>query len=500
MKFRYKVLLVNIIILSLTLSVSGYFIMSRQNRLIMDYQIKNAVVENNLVESAIEYSLLDIINDPSGDVQAQIPGISERIAAGMLSNTSSLFVTYNSSIIYSSHNQDEMPSNDILSSSTGTRKNYIITEEDNKTYIYVISTVYINKSTINIITKRDNSDTKQLLNKNIYLFRSLIVIILLASGLIVYFLTKLLTRPLEKLNALTDEFAEGNFATRSAVHSKDEVGLLSDKFNHMADSVEDHIEELGDMIHRRDQFVADFTHEIKTPMTTIIGYADTIRSVDLPREDQVKAANYIFSEGKRLEQMSSHLFDLIYLKEGKITKQPVNTQALGETVVETVLPAIEKAGITLEADFESGSIMCDSALLKTAFINLLDNARKATTASEAEGKSEDAKTIHFTGRIIHAEGKESEGRKYEYIVEDHGIGIAQKDIDRICDEFYMVDKSRSRSEGGAGLGMSLVAAILKEHNASLEIESELGVGTRMIVTFSELADEEDYFEQGEEDL
>ena len=64
----------------------------------------------------------------------------------------------------------------------------------------------------------------------------------------------------------------------------------------------------------------------------------------------------------------------------------------------------------------------------------------------------------------------------------------------------MVDKSRSRSEGGAGLGMSLVAAILKEHNASLEIESELGVGTRMIVTFSELADEEDYFEQGEEDL
>ena len=139
-------------------------------------------------------------------------------------------------------------------------------------------------------------------------------------------------------------------------------------------------------------------------------------------------------------------------------------------------------------------------VLKTAFINLLDNARKATTASEAEGKSEDAKTIHFTGRIIHAEGKGSEGRKYEYIVEDHGIGIAQKDIDRICDEFYMVDKSRSRSEGGAGLGMSLVAAILKEHNASLEIESELGVGTRMIVTFSELADEEDYFEQGEEDL
>ena len=148
MKFRYKVLLVNIVILSLTLSVSGFFIMSRQNRLIMDNQVKNAVVENNLVESAIEYSLLDVINDPSGDVQAQLPGISERIAAGMLSNTSSLFVTYNSKIIYSSEGRDEAPSKDILSSSTGTRKNYIITKENDKTYIYVISTVYINNATI----------------------------------------------------------------------------------------------------------------------------------------------------------------------------------------------------------------------------------------------------------------------------------------------------------------------------------------------------------------
>ena len=136
--------------------------------------------------------------------------------------------------------------------------------------------------------------------------------------------------------------------------------------------------------------------------------------------------------------------------------------------------------------------MCDSALLKTAFINLLDNARKATKASDSEEGTEDAKKIHFTGKIIQAEGEDSENRKYEFIVEDHGIGIAQKDIERICDEFYMVDKSRSRSEGGAGLGMSLVAAILNEHSADLKIESELGVGTRMIVTFSELVDEEDY--------
>ena len=493
MKFRYKVLFVNIIVLSITLAISGYFIVSKQNRLVMDNQIKNSVVENNLVESAIEYSLLDVINDPSSNVADYIPSIAERVAAGMLSASSDLVVTYDSDVLYNTSDEEDIPSKEILSSSTGTRKNYIITKQKKKSYIYVISTVYINKSTINIITKRDNTETEQLLNKNISIFRYFLVIILLISGLIVYFLTKLLTRPLEKLNELTDNFAEGNFKERSKIRSHDEVGLLSDKFNHMADSVENHIEELGDMIHRRDQFVADFTHEIKTPMTTIIGYADTIRSVDLPREDEVKAANYIFSEGKRLEQMSAHLFNLIYLKDGEITKQPVNTQALGETVVETVLPAIKNAGLSLESDFESISILGDSALIKTAFINLIDNARKATCAAEDSDKcdsSEDRKTILFSGRIIGDE-KEKDNLKYEFVVEDHGIGIAENDIERICDEFYMVDKSRSRSEGGAGLGMSLVAAILNKHNAQLQIESELGKGTKMIVTFSDAFYESD---------
>ena len=428
MKFRYKVVLVNIIIIALTLSTSGFFIMSRQNRLMMDSQIKNAVTENNLMESAIEYPLLDIINDPTSSVQGKLPIISERISSGMLSSTATLYVTYNGEVAFSSgkDTSSETYSNikNLVNDSTS-RKKYLITEEtipvtilkesknidnnDNatstkyetknvkKSYIYVASSLVINDTKINIITKRDNSETIDTINNNIYIFRIFIISMLLISGLIVYGFSKVLTKPLEKLNSVTDEFAEGNFESRSTIHSQDEVGLLSDKFNHMADSVNNHIDELNDMIHRRDQFVADFTHEIKTPMTTIIGYADTIRSVELPREDEVKAANYIFSEGKRLEQMSSHLFDLIYLKDGIVPKQPINTQGLGEAVVATVLPAIERAGLTLNAEFENAIINGDSALLKTVFINLLDNARKASTVPENE------KEIIFSGRIITAE-------------------------------------------------------------------------------------------------
>ena len=298
MKFRYKVLLINIIIIAVILSVSGYLMMSRQNSIMMDSQIKNCVTENNLVESAIEYSLLDVINDPASSISSTLPVISSNVSAGMLSSLTELTVTYDSKIIYSTADSDKSPSKDFINSSGNTRKRYMITKENGKSYVYVVSALSINNSVINLITKRDITDTSKTINDNIMIFRVFIISIIFISGLIVYIVTFLLTRPLEKLNKVTDDFAQGDFSTRSNIRSTDEIGLLSDKFDHMADSVEDHIQELNDMIHRRDQFVADFTHEIKTPMTTIIGYADTIRSVELPREDEVKAASYIFSEGK----------------------------------------------------------------------------------------------------------------------------------------------------------------------------------------------------------
>ena len=202
MKFRYKVVLVNIIIIALTLSTSGFFIMSRQNRLMMDSQIKNAVTENNLMESAIEYSLLDIINDPTSSVQGTLPIVSERISSGMLSSTADMYVTYNHDVVFSSSKDTSMETLSNINGlvdDTSSRKKYLITEEtitmtilkesknidnnDNttstkyetkkvkKNYIYVASSLVINDTKINIITKRDNTETIDTINNNIYIFR-----------------------------------------------------------------------------------------------------------------------------------------------------------------------------------------------------------------------------------------------------------------------------------------------------------------------------------------
>ena len=129
-------------------------------------------------------------------------------------------------------------------------------------------------------------------------------------------------------------------------------------------------------------------------------------------------------------------------------------------------PSLETKNQKLNINITNEKIKCNKALLLTVFVNIVDNARKA---------SDEGKEISITGKI-------DDDGSYEFVVEDYGIGMKQEDVERICDEFYMVDKSRSRKEGGAGIGMSLVAIIMEKHNAVLNVESEINKGTRMILS------------------
>ena len=155
-----------------------------------------------------------------------------------------------------------------------------------------------------MISRSDVSDAYALRDWEIRYFRLILFVCLMIESLLIYVISRYLTRPLEQLNRVAEEITDGSYETRITVKSQDEVGLLAENFNRMAEAVSEKIGELQGMIRKRDQFVADFTHEIKTPMTSIIGYADTMRSMELPREEQLLSLSYIFSEGRRLERMS----------------------------------------------------------------------------------------------------------------------------------------------------------------------------------------------------
>lgn len=225
----------------------------------------------------------------------------------------------------------------------------------------------------------------------------------------------------------------------------------------MSEALEQTIDQLEDEVQAREDFVGAFAHELKTPLTSIIGYADMLRSRQLDEEKSLLSANYIYTEGKRLETMSLRLLDIIVTKKegAKLSKVPVN--ALFEYLRSMFLP---NENMEFSFTYEDAFVLADSSLIQTVLVNLLDNACKASEAGSR---------IEISGQ--------SEEDGYRFTVRDYGIGIPEEELSKITQAFYMVDKSRSRSRNGAGLGLALCTEILTLHESRLKIESVLGEGT-----------------------
>lgn len=470
MKFRYKVLIINLLLLSLSLGTVGYLMVHKNFVLAKNTQLEKAIVQNNLLQSSVEYELLQFLNSSKSGISSELLSIGKKVSSSLRVTDSAFYIRYGKKYLYCSDEIKPSVSEKLFRNLGRNQKNYVITNEKNKHYIYVTSFSKVQQQNLYIITKSDASEAYTLLKEQTNYFRLALLAVLLVDSVIMFFISVYLTKPLEQLTQVSEKMAAGDYNVQAHVNTEDEVGLLAEKFNLMSGAVAGHIEELNDMIRRRDQFVADFTHEIKTPMTTIIGYADTMRSMELPREEEIMALSYIFSEGKRLEVMSGKLFELIYLKQHEIEKKAIHVTDMVTQIIKIVEPAMERKQIHINSEIEPAVIEGNQELLITAFVNLMDNARKASTEQQS---------IEIQGKMAETSDNDS----YELAVIDHGVGMTEEQTQKICDEFYMVDKSRSRREGGAGIGMSLVALILERHGAKLLIESKPGTGTKMRVQF-----------------
>lgn len=299
-------------------------------------------------------------------------------------------------------------------------------------------------------------------------YRAVLMILLLIGGLGIYLLSRYITRPIRKLDKLAAKIAEGNYELRSTDRSGDEIGHLARNFNRMADRLMHELAVKELEAKQKEDFTAAFAHELKTPLTSIIGYADMLNSMKLTEEENREAHFYIYSQGKRLESLSHKLLELVSMDKNPIAFKPVPTKKLEENIRATVRPVWNERGIKGKIDLERATLSGDEELLLSLFYNLLDNAAKAMDKGEIS-------FILMKGKTV--------GDAYEIKVVDNGRGIPAEEIGRITEAFYMVDKSRSRKEGGAGIGMALCAKITALHGASLMIDSRLGEGTVMKVLF-----------------
>ncbi|MBQ4618089.1 MAG: HAMP domain-containing histidine kinase [Clostridia bacterium] len=293
-----------------------------------------------------------------------------------------------------------------------------------------------------------------------------VICVSIGSGLLLFALTKRVTTPLRKLATVADEIALGNYGkTVKLTHAGHEITALSSSVNSMSHAIAQKIHEIQDELEKRDLFVADFTHEMKTPMTAIIGYAQLLRSYDLDKSEKDQASEAICNEAKRLEKLSLQLLELYVYRNESIQTENLDLFEVGEQLHSTLRFLSEKYRVDYHIDFHHATVSANREMLLTLLYNLADNAFKA---SRPQTSIRIYSQTDATSVTIH--------------IEDHGIGIAKEHLKWITEPFYREDKSRSRESGGAGLGLALCKEIAILHATQLHFESEKEKGTT--VSFS----------------
>lgn len=327
-------------------------------------------------------------------------------------------------------------------------------------YIETASCIVANGREVSLFILSDISFVYELRDTQLGMYRWLLLGALALGAAGSFLLSLVLTRSLRVLSGAARRIAGGDLSVRADVRSGDEVESLARDFNSMAAKLEENIEELQDSVRRQTEFMGSFAHELKTPMTSIIGYADLLRGQSLTPQEQQEAANYIFSEGRRLESLSLKLLDLLVLKKESVELVPSSPEALVTGVVRVLRPTLQKQGIDLRCRTNPGVCLMEPDLVKSLIINLIDNSRKAM---DSGGLIFIVQSMTVCGCTI--------------TVTDNGRGIPRGELERITEAFYRVDKSRSRAQGGAGLGLALCSEIVRLHSGHLTFRSVEGRGT-----------------------
>jgi len=289
-----------------------------------------------------------------------------------------------------------------------------------------------------------------------------------------YFLSKSITNPISEMKDIAQRIAKGDFSKKVTIKSKDELGVLAKSLNKMADELQLKIDNLRKMDRVRTDFVANVSHELKTPLTSIKGFIETLE--DGAIDDKENAKRFIAIIKKHAQRLSNIIDDLLSLSELEIGKDRMKIEKfnLKDLINEVALGfghAFSAKKIDLKLNFEGNnfSINADKAKVEQIFVNLIDNAVKYIK----ENDSVIATLIEQKSNFV-------------ITVEDDGIGISQEHLSRIFERFYRVDKARSRQLGGTGLGLAIVKHIVLLHNGNIDIQSEVNRGTKITISLPKI--------------
>ena len=374
MRFTLKLVLSIIAIMACILSFSRYFLIRQSFINSLEKSASQNVNQHILQKYYIESNVINSIEQGDEITTEKITEYVKNLYMYM-GESSEKIILYDYDryeIIFSNFEPiEKLDFKFIFNSESG---EYYIKEANNKYYMLFPSKIIVNSSTMYIINIYDVSYIYEERNKQMQEVIFADAIILGGASIFIMIFSAFMTKPIKNLNVKAKKIAEGDFSNRVSINSKDEIGELANSFNIMSEEIENKINSLKISIKQKDDFINGFTHELKTPMTAIMGYSDMLRLKKCDEEVAKKAINYIYNETKRLEKLSHKLMELVSLSKNEIEFEYFDIKKFMNKVSEKMCNLDE---IELELCLENGIVHGEKDLLEVVIRNLVENAKKA---------------------------------------------------------------------------------------------------------------------------
>lgn len=459
MKLWQKIFLYTLMLVMLAVGVTSILMLRSSFQLTMEQKRQAAYTEHEFLISNFKSMLLSerLRQDA---ILLEESRVQEYMESTFGEEEGISFFNGNQELVYQSQKLESQKQLIAIVAKTGESHMQIIGEA-----LYIVSKESLETNTYYFMTKTDLGDVLSMYRDMLSSMRinSMVCAVVIAAVLLV--VVKLLLLPLQKINEGTRAIAQGDYRLRVPQKGRDEISELAWNMNRMAESVEKNIQALEDVAEDRNQFIANLSHEMKTPLTSILGFSDLLQiKSDLPEEKRLEYIGIIKEEAGRMRTLSGKLMEMITVGAANAEwKEEEVSEVFGEIGASLAVVA-QSHKMELSLECEKGNLRMDKELVKSLVYNLADNAMKA---------SKEGDSIVIRGWF--------EEEVFYFSVSDSGIGIPKEEIAKITQAFYMVDKVRSRARGGAGLGLALCLEIAKLHRGNLSIESRPNEGTVVTV-------------------
>lgn len=323
------------------------------------------------------------------------------------------------------------------------------------------------------------TESVQISNKFLYLIACIVIIV---GGIVIIYISKQFSSPISEISAIAKKMANLDFSQKYVVKDDDEINELGKNINIMSEKLEGTINQLrstnielerdierkSKIDEMRKSFISDVSHELKTPITSIMGYADTLLETDHDKAIETKFLGVISSEAKRMSKLVTDLLSLSRFDSNKtnIVKEEFDLGELAKKCQEKLQIEIDKKNLQVHCLVTANvpPVYAEKDGIERVIINILSNSIKYTNENG---------TINIYVGFVYNDA-------YIKFI-DTGIGIPEEDLERIFERFYRVDKARTREMGGTGLGLSIAKEILDRNNGTIDIKSKLNEGTEVVI-------------------